>query len=155
MQIHELPSGTLSNSDVTAIDNGTSTRKYSIGTAINTLNSKLAYSSIRGSGVLTLNSAYSSSAIDSFVIIKIGRIAHITGVIGSMSLSVGRNTIGTIAEAYRPHVYDVFTVGTIGTTSQINTIVRIEITASGELTIVTDSAITSSLRFGCTYITVE
>lgn len=155
MQIHELPSGTLSNSDVTAIDNGTSTRKYSIGAAINTLNSKLAYGSIRGSDVLTLNSAYSSSTIDAFVIIKIGRIAHITGVIGSMSLSVGRNTIGTIAEAYRPHVYDVYTMGTIGTTSQINTIVRVEITSSGALTIVTDSAITSSLRFGCTYITVE
>lgn len=34
MQIHELPSGTLSTNDVTAIDNGTSTRKYSIGSAM-------------------------------------------------------------------------------------------------------------------------
>ena len=55
MQIHELPSGTLSNSDVTAIDNGTSTRKYSIGTAINTLNGNINRNDLLS---LTKNSSY-------------------------------------------------------------------------------------------------
>ena len=39
MQIHELPSGTLTSSDVTAIDNGTSTRKYNLGETINAIGS--------------------------------------------------------------------------------------------------------------------
>lgn len=34
MQIHELPSGTLSSSDVVAIDNGTSTRKVGLTSSI-------------------------------------------------------------------------------------------------------------------------
>lgn len=34
MQIHELPSGSLTSSDVIAIDNGTSTRKYPLGSVL-------------------------------------------------------------------------------------------------------------------------
>lgn len=34
MYIHELPSGSLTSSDVIAIDNGTSTRKYPLGSVL-------------------------------------------------------------------------------------------------------------------------
>ena len=37
MQIHELPTGTLGDSDYAAIDNGTNNRKLSLKSAINSL----------------------------------------------------------------------------------------------------------------------
>lgn len=40
MQIHELPSGTLTSSDVIAMDNGTSTRKINLNSLVNGKNAQ-------------------------------------------------------------------------------------------------------------------
>lgn len=136
----------LGSTSISSIGNGTVTG------ALSTLNSNFAYESIRGADVLTLSSAFASASPNDFVIKRVGRIAHITGMIGSLSLQAGRNEIGTLGTGWRPHVFDVYTVGTIGANTVVNTIVRVEINKNGLMTITSDIAIASSLRFGCSYI---
>lgn len=119
---------------------------------ISGLNSNLSYASIRGADVLTLSSAFASATISEFVIKRVGRIAHVTGIIGSLSIQAERNVIGTLGNGWRPHIFDVFTLGTIGPGGNVGTIVRVEINSNGVLTVVSNVAIASSLRFGCSYV---
>ena len=135
----------LGTTDISSIGGGTVTG------AISALNGNLAYASIRGADVLTLSSAFASATISDFVINRIGRIAHVTGIIGALSIQAGRNVIGTLGNGWRPHVFEVFTLGTIGPGGNVGTIVRVEINSNGVLTVVSDVAIASSLRFGCSY----
>jgi hypothetical protein len=78
MQIHELPSGTLNTSDVAAIDNGTSTRKYSLGSVMGTTSiSGIGNGTVTGA-ISTLNNNLNTRVADN-VSINRARIASSSG----------------------------------------------------------------------------
>lgn len=102
--------------------------------------------------VITLDEDYSSASLADVYVVKNGSVVMFNGFIGTIQLAAGANTIGTLAEGFRPSRTVHFTA-MAGTGSQTGTLIRGEITPAGLITYYPPSAWSgpSSIRGTITY----
>lgn len=125
MQIHELPAGTLANADVVAVDNGTSTRKLTFKTVVNSLIT-IAMTPTAGtlatSSACTLNSPTRLAKAGNLVVFNIDATAN-------ADISTGSAGAGfiTFPAGFRP----VSSTQILGTNASTSSVFGLYITASG------------------------
>lgn len=129
--------------------------------ASNFMNSKLEYSSKTQAGnnpPITINSTNQPNANITFAAMtKVNRLRTFTLQIGSLSLSAGKNTIATLSSINdSPAASTIFyAVGTVGADNGVGAVVRLQINpSSGEIIVISDQAVTGTLRISFTYIAV-
>ena len=74
--------------------------------------------------------------------------------IGSLSLTTGSNTIGTLSNYY-PSSTEICVCGFIGTGTETGTPVRVTIDTSGVIRCFAPSPLTGTLRFSASYATAH
>lgn len=119
----------------------------SVKSAVDSLNSKTAYASYDLTGVLPLSDRAGR-------VIKFGSQITIYAQIGSLTLSTGSNTIGTLSNFY-PSATDVSFCGFVGTGTTTGTAVRVTIDTTGVIKCFAPSALTGTLRFTTSYATTH
>ena len=95
MQIHELPSGTLTSSDVVAIDNGTSTRKTTLPAAMDVVYAKTT-------GAITLSSNVTATSSFSCICEKRGNFVTVYIAFTATEDIATSATVATIPSGFRP-----------------------------------------------------
>lgn len=95
MQIHELPSGTLTNSDVLAIDNGTSTRKTTLPAAMDVVFAKTT-------GTITLSSNVEATSTFSCICEKRGNFVTVYIAFTATEDISSSTQVATIPSGFRP-----------------------------------------------------
>lgn len=119
----------------------------SVKSALDSLNSKTAYASYDLSSVLPISDVLGR-------VMKFGSQITIYGQLGSLSLSAGANTLGTLSNYY-PSATLVSVCGFVGTASITGTPVRVTIGLDGVITCYAPSALTGTLRFTASYATAN
>lgn len=160
MELNSLPiATTIESSDyVMEFNSNNGARRISV---FNFMNSKLAYSSkTLGSGnpPITINSTDQPNATISYATMtKVNRLRTFTLQIGSLSLSAGKNKIATLSSADdKPAAATfIYAVGTVGADNGVGAVVRLQISpSSGDIIVISDQAVTGTLRISFTYISV-
>lgn len=119
----------------------------SVKSAVDSLNSKTAYASYDLQTVLPLTDRIGR-------IMKFGSQISLYAQIGSLTLTAGSNTIGTLSNFY-PSSTEVCVCGFVGAGTGTGTPVRVTIDTSGEIKCFAPSALTGTLRFSASYATTH
>lgn len=117
----------------------------SVKSALDSLNSKTAYASYDLKDVLPLTDRAGR-------VMKFGSQISMYAQIGSLSLTTGSNTIGTLSNYY-PSSTEVSFCGFVGAGTATGTPVRVTIDTSGVIKCFAPSALTGTLRFTTSYAT--
>lgn len=117
----------------------------SVKSALDALNSKTAYASFDLKDVLPLTDR-------SGRVMKSGSQISLYAQIGSLSLTSGSNTIGTLSNYY-PSSTEICVCGFVGIGTVTGTPVRVTIDTSGVIKCFAPSSLTGTLRFSASYAT--
>lgn len=160
MDINSLATATtVESSDFIMEFNATNgARKISKSDFLKSVTDTIAYSSSVPStdgAAIEVDSSVTSTIN---AIARFGRVRTIDLTLGGLNLTEGSNTIGTIRlERDRPaaQLYSqIYAIGTIGAGTAVGQIVRIEITTSGSVKVISPvtTSSTTTLRATITYI---
>ena len=119
----------------------------SVKSALDALNSKTAYASYDIKDVLPLSDRTGR-------VMKFGSQISMYAQIGSLSLTTGSNTIGTLSNYY-PSSTEICVCGFVGTGAATGTPVRVTIDTSGVIKCFAPSSLTGTLRFSASYATAN